>query len=199
MTAISRGENSKSNRNSPFWPTADGAIPNAVKLNPSDPLSQNNLGFALLNVGRPGEALAPLLRAAGLDPAYPDPHYNLSQAYVGVGEPAEAGRQLVEALRLRPEWPPAMRDLAWLLATEPGLGEPGDAVRVAERAAELTGRADPTMLDALAAAYAAAQRFEEAVSTAEAAIALAAPTAPDLAAQIEARLGQYRAGRSLLP
>jgi hypothetical protein len=54
------------------------------------------------------------------------------------------------------------------------------------------------ILDALAAACAAAGRFRKATRTAEAAEAMAADSAPELAAEIKERLSLYRAGRPVL-
>ena len=54
------------------------------------------------------------------------------------------------------------------------------------------------ILDALAAAYAAAGRFDEAARTAEAAAALAGQSAPHLAGNIRARLARYRSGLALV-
>ncbi|MBU0617156.1 MAG: hypothetical protein KKI02_05525, partial [Planctomycetes bacterium] len=48
-----------------------------------------------------------------------------------------------------------------------------EAVQLAERAAELTQNRDAATLDVLAAAYAAAGRFDRAVSTAQVALAQA--------------------------
>jgi hypothetical protein len=88
-----------------------------------------------------------------------------------------------------------MADLAWLLATAPDerLRRPEEAVRLAEQATELTGRQNIAALDALAASYAAARRFEEAVAAGEAALALAvAASAPRQADELRARLERYR-------
>ena len=83
------------------------------------------------------------------------------------------------------------------MATHPdaGMRDAGEAVRLASRAAELASRADPMILDALAAAYAAGGRFEEAIQTAEEAETLAAGSSPELALQISKRLRLYRAGQ----
>jgi len=56
----------------------------------------------------------------------------------------------------------------------------------------MSKRQDPFALDALAAAYAAAGRFDDAVATAESAL-LVAP--PEVAAEIEIRLALYRTGQ----
>jgi hypothetical protein len=66
-------------------------------------------------------------------------------------------------------------------------------VRLAEQAAKLTGRQNIAALDTLAASYAAARRFEEAVAAEEAALALAvAAGASRLADELRARLDRYR-------
>jgi hypothetical protein len=69
----------------------------------------------------------------------------------------------------------ALNDLAWLLATRPQ-AEDRDGVRAvgfAERACELTQYRQTIMVGTLAAAYAEAGRFAEAVTTAERALTLA--------------------------
>ena len=76
--------------------------------------------------------------------------------------------------------------------------DPRAAVELAMRAAELSGRQDVAVLDALAAAYAADDRFEEATRTAEEAEALAAEAAPHLVEGIAARLRLYRTGRPVM-
>jgi spermidine synthase len=86
--------------------------------------------------------------------------------------------------------------LAWLLATsDPAQGgDPAQAVQLAERARELSGRENAPCLDTLAAAYAAAGRFADAVIIAERAVhaAESAGQAP-LAKVLRARLELYRA------
>ena len=65
---------------------------------------------------------------------------------------------------------------------------------LAERAAGLAGGQDPSVLDSLAAAYAEAGRFAEAVDSATRAQRLAAQQGkPDLSAQIKSRIALYQA------
>jgi Flp pilus assembly protein TadD len=84
--------------------------------------------------------------------------------------------RLAHSLLLQQDFPDALDRLAWILATTPQAefrnGE--EAVRMAERACELTGHKQARFLATLAAAYAEAGRFPEAVSTAELARELAA-------------------------
>ena len=65
----------------------------------------------------------------------------------------------------------------------------------AERAASLTGRQQPAVLDTLAAAYAEAGRFPEAVETARRALAIAIQQNDrGVAAGLNARIALYEAG-----
>ena len=69
-----------------------------------------------------------------------------------------------------------MNALAWILAThrEDKFRNPDEAIQLAQRACELTNYQDPGSADILAAAYAAAGRFDDAVATAEKAVQLTA-------------------------
>jgi Flp pilus assembly protein TadD len=172
----------------------------AVQLEPDDAVAQNDLGLAMLQTGRAHDAVGAIGRAVALFPDYPEAHYNLAQAYSAAGQPQPAVKALREAIRLRADWPAAMGALAWLQVTQsdPEVYDPAEALRLASRAAELSARSDVAILDALAAAHAAAGRFEEAARTAESAEALAVQSAPQLAGNIRARLARYRAGQPLV-
>jgi spermidine synthase len=90
-----------------------------------------------------------------------------------------------------------MNNLAWKLATcrDPRLRDVEQALRLAEEANRLSGGRHPVVLDTLAAAYAAAGRFDAAVAAAErAGQAAAADGSDELADQIAGRLGLYRRG-----
>ena len=93
----------------------------------------------------------------------------------------------------------ALSGLAWVLATssQAALRDPAGAIQTAERAVALTGRSDATALDALAAAYAAAGRFDLASASARAAVDVATRAGAEAqAAQIRTRLEAYeRANR----
>jgi spermidine synthase len=80
-----------------------------------------------------------------------------------------------EALRLEPTLPSARNNLAWLLATSPeaSLRDPAEALRLAEGLRDETREPGANLLDTLAAAYAAAGRFDEAIRSAEQAATLA--------------------------
>jgi tetratricopeptide (TPR) repeat protein len=125
-------------------------------------------------------------------------HAHLGAALLGRGRAGEAADEWREAARIKPAYGTVANNLAWLLAThrDPRVREPEEAVVHAERAASLAPD-DPAVLDTLAAAYAAAGRFEEAVETASRAAALVRERGqPELARAIEQRRAFYRRGRT---
>ena len=137
-------------------------------------------------------------RALELKPDYLEAHNNLGIALRRVGELAEAASQFREAIRLGPNWAAPLHALARILATHPdsGLGSAEEAIRLADRAAELTRYEHPAILDTLAAAYAAAGRFEKAMKVGEEALRLSlAAKDEELAREIRERLSLYRQHR----
>ena len=87
------------------------------------------------------------------------------------------------------EFEDIVNDLAWRLATAPdaSLRNGAEAVTLAQYASTRRGDEGANELDTLAAAYAEAGRFEDAVAAAERALALAqgSPVAPAIAARLE--------------
>ena len=115
------------------------------------------------------------------------------------GRLSEALTEHRRTLQLRPDNLLASNNVAWILATipDPAIRDPQEAIRRAEEVCVKTRRQVPITLDTLAAAYASAGRFEEAVSTAQAAIERA--EAANETGQIEAmrsRLRLYEAGQA---
>ena len=93
-------------------------------------------------------------------------------------------------------WVQAVAQLAWILATTSSatLRDPGQAIQLAEHAAVLTNRHDAGVLDVLAAAQAAAGRFDVAVASCDEALALT-PAQP-LARAIRERRALYSQHRA---
>ncbi len=165
----------------------------ALELNPGSAVAHNSLGSVLGSQGNFEEALVHFERAIALDSSYPEAHSNMGLALQRLGRLDEARVQLEEALAARPDRPVVQNALARILATHPDASRrnPEEAVRLADRAAELTGYENPAILDTLAAAYASAGNFEKAVAVAEEAIRRAPEEGP-LAEQVRARLNLYR-------
>ena len=86
--------------------------------------------------------------------------------------------------------------MAWILATHPNIADPDRAVTLAEHAARLTKYQNPSVLDTLAATYAAAGQFDRAGATAQNAIDLAAKANNKrLVQEIQNRIQLYKASR----
>ena len=169
----------------------------ALSLEPGLAAAHNGLGSLLGARGRVPEAIMQFRAALRDEPQNAEAHNNLGLALRMTGSRDEALVHFRAALEGRPDWVSPMGEMAWILATHPSpaVRNPAEAVRLGERAAELSGRRDPVVLDALAAAYAAAGTFERATATAAEAVALAQPGAKDLAEDIAKRLALYRKGQ----
>ncbi|HWB02478.1 MAG TPA: ASPIC/UnbV domain-containing protein [Verrucomicrobiales bacterium] len=94
---------------------------------------------------------------------------------MAANQPADAVKAYETALAAAPDDLTALNNIAWQRAAHPDekIRDGAAAVKYAERAAELSKHAEPSILDTLAAAYAQAGRFDDAVATAEKALALA--------------------------
>ena len=111
------------------------------------------------------------------------------------GQIPEAIAHYREALRLQPALWPVLNNLAWILATtaDPANRNGQEAVHLAEQACTLTGQREAKLLGTLAAAYAVAGRFPEAVATAEKAVRFAEEAnEPELATKNRQLLELYR-------
>jgi Flp pilus assembly protein TadD len=174
-----------------------GALPHlrrAVALQPDLAEAHANLAVVLVSLGQRDDARRAYVAALAADPTLVEAHLGLSTLLADDGRFADALREAEFAVRHGPDKPQAATQLAWLLATSPdaSLRDGARAVTVAERAATLTSRREPRVLDVLAAALAEAGRFDEAVATAREAEGLAAArSAPMLVAAIAARRAGY--------
>jgi tetratricopeptide (TPR) repeat protein len=157
-----------------------------------------NLGRALAEQGHAEAAIAEYRRGLELNPDDAETRRSLAAALASTNHTEEAVSEYRAALTLIPDLPGALLDLAWILATSdrPGIRNPEEAVRLAERAAELTHQQNPSVLDTLAAAYAAHGQIERAISTADLAVQLAGRAGDtELALRIQQRLDFYRRSR----
>jgi tetratricopeptide (TPR) repeat protein len=171
----------------------------ALRIKPDYAEAHDRLGIALGQAGRIPEAMEHLQQALRIKPDYAEAHYNLGIALGLAGRIPEAIEHFEHALRIKPDYAEAETNLAWLLATLAPAdgGDPVRAVTLAEWACELTNNRVAAYLDTLAAAYAAAGRFNDAVATAGKAIELARSAGQlQVVSEIETRLELYRAGRA---
>jgi len=158
----------------------------------------NMFGIALAKQGRLDDAARQFSLALRCDPNYAKSYCNLAYVRSQQGQIAEAMAFYREALRLHAKWPEALQSLAWLLATDyhSEFRDGAEAIRLTEKACALTAQKEAGYLDTLAAAYAEAGWFPEAVATAEKALQLARATGKsDLSPEIQCRLEMYRDGK----
>lgn len=167
----------------------------AVAAHPDQPELRYDLAVALQWADRLPAALDAYREAVRQSPA--DVRYltGLAHALHAAGDTAGSTERYAEATRLDPEWADRADQQAWRLAVHPEAGQRNGAraVRLAEETCQATGFARADFVDTLAAAYAEADRFPEAVSTARRAAGLA--TDARLAAEIRDRLALYEGGR----
>jgi protein O-mannosyl-transferase len=160
----------------------------ALRLSPDDLETQFNLALALdqdRQWSKAADLLAKVLEKRGNDPKA---HYELALALVHLQRTREAMNHFASALLLNPDFPDALDGLSWILATaeNPALRNGPEAVRMAERACELTAHQEPQMLKTLAAAYAECGRFDQAVSVIRTVIGMASsPANPDTQKMLE--------------
>jgi len=175
---------------------AIAALERAAELTPGDAKLHSNLGGALVQSGRMDEGIASLRRASQLDPQTLDHLAGVGMALARAQRCADSRRVLESGLEDFPDNVKLLTILAKLLATcpDPAQQDAAGAVRVAQRACDLSQSADPDALDALAAAHNAAGDHALAVATARHAQALAKQQGKSqLAAGIQLRIQFYEA------
>jgi Tfp pilus assembly protein PilF len=147
----------------------------ALALDPTLTEARANLAFERLRAGDASAAAAGLEAALRAGADQPEVHVGLGDALSALGRESEAAAQYRAALAERPRWAQAANNLAWILATshDPAVRAPEEAVHWARIAAEASGRRDPSILDTLATSLAAAGHRDEALRTADEAVARA--------------------------
>ncbi|ACG73886.1 Spermine synthase [Anaeromyxobacter sp. K] len=180
-------------------PEALAAERRALDLNPESGSAHRWAAELLLGVGRPGEATDHAREAVRLAPGAARLRAALGTSLAMSGRFDEGLRELREAVRLDPRAPEPLGRTALLLATRPGAtgADAEEAVRLASRARSLTDGRDPAALETLAAAYAAAGRFGDAVAEQGRAVELLDRAGAAQAGDARATLARYRSGQPL--
>jgi tetratricopeptide (TPR) repeat protein len=177
------------------------AIPyyqNAIQLAPGWPEPRRRLALALLSMGRKDDARTVYMTLPELMPNTADGHRDLADMFAEGQQPAEAVQHYNEALRLKPEFPVVLNNLAFLRATcaQPEWRDGRQAVQLAERVCQESGNKNPEFLSTLAAAYAEAERFGEAVKWIQKAQAVAkASGATNSLPRYSQMLEQFQTGK----
>ena len=147
----------------------------ALRIEPRQAPVHSNLGVFYLEQGNMDESLAHLEKALEIEPNFGDAHYNLGNTYLKMGRAADSLIHYKKAVEINPNDTEALNNMAWILATSPdALTRDGSkAVELAKRADPLTRGKSQITSATLAAAYAEAGRFPEAIEAAQRALQLA--------------------------
>jgi len=144
------------------------------------------LGDELLNIGDSAGAVPELREAVRIDPGFSAGRVMLATALFLQHQPRDAVDQLRALIRHTPENTAAANYLAWALAThpDPAVRNGQEALRLSRDLCLNRKAKDAKSWGTLAAAYAEAGRFDEAVEACRRSISLARPESHDAATKL---------------
>jgi tetratricopeptide (TPR) repeat protein len=181
-----------------YWQNTTTLFEHALRVTHNNDCAHFSLGNELADQGKIPEAMEHWEAALKIDPRRADIHGSIAGALSRQGDFVGAIARYRRALQVDPDHAEVLNNLAWLLATCPdgSLRDGPEAVRLAEKACELTHSQRTIMVGTLAAALAEAGRFPEAVEAAQRACSLAASEGDHtLLARNQELLALYRAGK----
>ena len=152
----------------------------ALVLRSNDPELRFKLGVSLLENGENDAAIQEFSKAAAIRPT-PLAFHQMGNASIRLGKLGQAIEYFRKAVEQNSNFAPSLNNLAWLMATSDNaeLRDGPLAVTYAETLCRETQARTAENLDTLAAAYAEAGRFDDAIKTINEAIR-AAKTDGDL-------------------
>jgi Tfp pilus assembly protein PilF len=127
------------------------------------------LGLSLLALKRPLEAGTQFKTILESQPRNFEAETLLARTLIIQGRTNEGLAEFQRSLALQPNQIDALNDLAWLMATSAHaeIRNGAEAVKFASRACQLAGNKQPILIGTLAAAYAEAGRWDEAIAAAQ--------------------------------
>jgi len=155
-------------------------------------------GLKLVAQNQPMSAIGALQSSLDLMPDSIENRLALALVFQSISQSSEAVVQYREILKQDSNSIPAQNSLAWLLASssDPLVRRPNEAIRLAENTCRMTQNRSAELLDTLAVSYAAAGRFDEAVTTALTALKIARKNGNQKTVEfILVRLELYRNGQ----
>jgi tetratricopeptide (TPR) repeat protein len=171
----------------------------AAKIRPDDAETHAVLGVMLMQKNQLDDAADEFLKANRIQPANAVANYQLALIYQSRKEVPKAIEYYHKTIQAQPDMIEALNNLAWLLAAnhDSAVRNGSEAVNLAERACKLSDYKTPVLVGTLAAAYAEAGRFGDAVTTAEKARELALAAGQKETADRNGELLElYRTGRA---
>ena len=172
----------------------------AVELRPDYADGHFNLGHVLLRQGRLDDAIAEYEKTLSIQPDDAEAHTSLGNALLQKGSLRLAIEHYEKAITGSHPSIFALNNLAWILSTSPDASYRNGtrAVELANRANNLSQAINPIFTRTLAAAYAEASRFDDAIRTAQVAGQLALNQGDSvLANETEKDVDLYRANSPL--
>ncbi len=172
---------------------AEAEYATGLQLSPGDSALRNALALVAQRA-ETAKTLANLYAALKIQPT-PEVHTEIAAIETIQGNFQSALGHYQAALQLKPDSPDVLNNLAWLLATSPeaNVRDGERAMELAEHACTLTDFKQTMFVGTLAAAYAEAGRFDEAMATAEKACVLATAAGDqDLLIRNQELLALYR-------
>jgi Tfp pilus assembly protein PilF len=158
-----------------YWRNSETLFRHALDVTTQNSTAHFSLGNALIDKGKIEEGMAHLSEALRISPSFAEVHGKIAETLARQGKIRQSIEHNHEALRYKPDLPEVLNNLAWTLATneDPQIRRGAEAVQLAERACGLTHYQKTIYVGTLAAAYAEAGRFDDAISTAQKACTLA--------------------------
>ncbi|MGD0746151.1 MAG: tetratricopeptide repeat protein [Verrucomicrobiota bacterium] len=180
-----------------YWRDSETLCRHAIEVTTNNYKAHFNLGLALIDEGKKDEGFRQLYETVAIAPGFSG-RKELAEVLMLQGKTQEAIDQYRQLLQYNPNHLEALNNLAWLLAAneDPKVRNGADAVQFAERACDLTHYDKTVYIGTLAAAYAEAGQFADAIKMGERAIASATALGETNLLEKNRRLLElYRAGQ----
>ncbi|MHC5085000.1 MAG: sulfatase-like hydrolase/transferase [Planctomycetota bacterium] len=171
----------------------------AHQIQPKSAMICYDVARAYYKLGQKEKAIEYCRKSLAKQPDYISPRANLAKALFELGDTPSAVNEYYKVIEYDAENLKALNFLAWIQATSRNgqLRKPQEALKLAQRAAKAADYKTAEVLDTLAVAYAATGDFEQAVTEADKAIALAESAGEAaLAQRIARRRGLFKNGQS---
>ncbi len=162
-------------RQTSFWRNSETLWAHTLRCTSDNDVAHFNLAAELMKQEHYDKAIEHYKETVRIHPGYRHAQCNLGVALARQGQTEEAIAHYYQAIKYDPDDRYALNNLASLRATSPraALRNGAEAVALAERAFRLSNGGEAALTATLAAAYAEAGRFPDAVRTAREAIAQA--------------------------
>jgi protein O-mannosyl-transferase len=183
-----------------YWSDSELLWSHAIAVTKDNAVAHASLADLLLRRGRIDEAIEHCQETLKINPRDADAHNNLGLAFLQKGNEKDAAAEFKKSLEIDPNQMNAAPNLAWILATspDPAMRNGAKAVELAESVLRHAGHPNAIVLRALAAAYAEAGLFADAVNAAEDALQLAKAQGNEgLAEDLQRAISNYRMERPL--